>query len=196
MIYTSYFGNVKKLKLKMPQLVLVSIAGKTPDWFDGKRLPELMPKLEWWKEWNDNYKDKQPDCGVDFYTEKYYETVLSQTDPESIASRLKCMADGKDVCLLCYETPANFCHRQLVAEWLNNAGIACIEWNEYGCQFNWSKVEDDLRKCKNFIENIRDLKVQTHRARIYHDTEDLEEMCDQLDSMKDKAWKVLMDITY
>ena len=77
MIYTSYFGNVKKLKLKMPQLVLVSIAGKTPDWFDGKRLPELMPKLEWWKEWNDNYKDKQPDCGVDFYTEKYYETVLS-----------------------------------------------------------------------------------------------------------------------
>ena len=58
--------------------------------------------------------------------------MLSEVEQEEIAAELKRLADGKDVCLLCYETPENFCHRQLVAEWLNNAGIACVEWDEVG----------------------------------------------------------------
>ena len=197
MIYTSYFGNIKKIKAKMPQLVLISIAGKTPDWFDGKKLPELAPKYEWWKEWEDNYKDNPPDNGINFYTTKYYETVLSETDPESIATKLKTIADGKDVCLLCYETPENFCHRQLVAEWLNNAGIACTEWDEAGSQFNWSQAENDLKKCKAFIESLQKMNTKcTQRAIMYHDTEDIEESCNMLEDIKEKAWKTLIDMTY
>lgn len=197
MIYTSYFGNIKKIQAKMPQLVLVSIAGKTPEWFDGKKLPELMPKYEWWKEWRDNYKDNPPDNGIDFYTTKYHETVLSEVEPEQIAAKLKQLANGKDVCLLCYETPQNFCHRQLVAEWLNNAGIACTEWDEVGSQFNWSQAEDDLKKCKAFIEPLQKMNINcARRAILYHDTEDLEESCNMLEDIKEKAWKTLMDVTY
>lgn len=200
MIYTSYFGNIKKIKAKMPQLVLVSIAGKTPDWFDGKKLPELAPKYDWWKEWKDKYCDANgisTEKGYTFYTQMYYETVLSETDPESIATKLKTIADGKDVCLLCYETPENFCHRQLVAEWLNNAGIACTEWDEAGSQFNWSQAEDDLKKCKTFIESLQKMNTKcTQRAIMYHDTEDIEESCNMLEDIKEKAWKTLMDVTY
>ena len=130
MIYTSYFGNIKKLKLKNPQLVLVSIAGKTPEWFDGKKLPELMPKYVWWKEWHDKYLDDESGIGEEFYRNRYNDTVLSKLDPRSIKYKLRCISDGKDVCLLCYETPDAFCHRHLVAEWLRDAGISCVEWHE------------------------------------------------------------------
>ncbi len=200
MIYTSYFGNIKKIQAKMPQLVLVSIAGKTPDWFDGKKLTRLAPHYDWWKEWKDTYCDQNgiaTSAGYTFYTQKYYETVLSEVEQEEIAAELKRLADGKDVCLLCYETPENFCHRQLVAEWLNNAGIACVEWDEVGSQFNWSQAEDDLKKCKDFIEPLQKMNTNcARRAILYHDTEDLEESCNMLEDIKEKAWKTLMDVTY
>ena len=46
MIYTSYFGNIKKLQSR-PGLEFISIAGKTPDWFTGAKLSLLAPKHDW-----------------------------------------------------------------------------------------------------------------------------------------------------
>ena len=40
-IYTSYFGNVKKILKTFPDACLVSIAGKTPDWFTGLKYKKL-----------------------------------------------------------------------------------------------------------------------------------------------------------
>ena len=37
MIYTSYFGNIKKILEEVPDAGLISIAGKTPDWFKGEK---------------------------------------------------------------------------------------------------------------------------------------------------------------
>lgn len=37
MIYTSYFGNVKKILEEVPDAGIISIAGKTPDWFKGEK---------------------------------------------------------------------------------------------------------------------------------------------------------------
>ena len=36
---------------------------------------------------------------------------------------------NKDICLMCYEKPSDFCHRHLVANWLNENGIECKEWS-------------------------------------------------------------------
>ena len=36
--------------------------------------------------------------------------------------------NGKDIALICYEKPSDFCHRHLVAEWLNKNGFKCEEW--------------------------------------------------------------------
>lgn len=33
-----------------------------------------------------------------------------------------------DICLVCYEKPCDFCHRHLVADWLNEHGFKCKEW--------------------------------------------------------------------
>ena len=43
---------------------------------------------------------------------KYYETVLSQLDPKQVYDEL----EGR--ILLCFENPDEFCHRHIVAEWL------------------------------------------------------------------------------
>ena len=34
----------------------------------------------------------------------------------------------KDVALVCYEKPSDFCHRHLVADWLNKNGFECKEF--------------------------------------------------------------------
>ena len=34
------------------------------------------------------------------------------------------------IALVCYEKPSDFCHRHLVADWLNKNGISCKEWSE------------------------------------------------------------------
>ena len=199
MIYTSYFANVDKIKAKAPWLVLVSIAGKTPDEFDGKKLKELMPKHDWWKEWHDKYSNDETGCGIDFYKQKYYETVLNATEPEEVAAKLKELADGKDVCLLCYEVPEKFCHRHLVAEWLQNAGIACVEWDEDGFKHNWSHDRKDLECCKKFISSLQRIKGITNVNQL--SSYDIEDMADAIKTMSDtlydienKAWMTMADI--
>ena len=46
MIYTSYFGNVKKILEEVPDAGLISITGKTPDWFKGEKFKPLMPHYD------------------------------------------------------------------------------------------------------------------------------------------------------
>lgn len=49
------------------------------------------------------------------FTELYYDRVLSNKDPNKIYESLK----GKVIC--CWEPTGQFCHRQLVCEWINIA---------------------------------------------------------------------------
>lgn len=49
--------------------------------------------------------------------------VLVDLDPQQVYKDLKAMSKGKDVALVCYETPQKFCHRHLVAKWLEDAGL-------------------------------------------------------------------------
>lgn len=129
MIYTSYFSNIKKVLTAVPDAGLVSIAGKTPDWFTGERFISLMPRWLWWKEWHEKFaSDLESDESKKWYTAKYKETVLRQLDPHVVARQLKDLVQWKPTFILCYETPEKFCHRHIVAEWLNDAKIDCEEW--------------------------------------------------------------------
>ena len=38
------------------------------------------------------------------------------------------LSGGRDIVLVCYEGPSKFCHRHLVAEWLNKYGYDVEEW--------------------------------------------------------------------
>ena len=102
MIYTSNFS----FSGREPNAV--SIAGKTPDWFRGRRFPKLAPRkffFDVWKQNGDNL----------WYIEQYKKHVLDMLDPGIVYAELNDSLDG--AILLCYETPGEFCHRRLVAEW-------------------------------------------------------------------------------
>ena len=132
MIYTSYFGNIKRILNENKDVEFFSIAGKSPDFYKKENrfeLSILAPKYKWWKEWKDKFSDNlESEESINFYEEKYYETVLKNLNPQTIVNTLYRIGNGKDIILLCYETPEKFCHRKIVSEWFNKNGIECKEY--------------------------------------------------------------------
>ncbi len=124
MIYTGYFSKTKEYEQN--GLIPVGISGKIPDGFTGLRYQKLAPKYDWWKHWHDEKLSDQ------WFKERYYETVLNQLDPFVVVQELQSF--GENIVILCYETPEKFCHRHLIAEWLNNKVGTSIREFEFKSQ--------------------------------------------------------------
>lgn len=122
MIYTSYFGKLKSLP---KNIVPIAICGGIPEWYHGAWYKKLAPTWEIFSHWR-TYKDE------DAYREKYIPNVLMVLDPDTIVKELEEFIRnypiGTDIALICYEKPGDFCHRHLVADWLNNAGYNVKEY--------------------------------------------------------------------
>lgn len=97
---TSYFG--KKCKGNT-----VAICRYPPSWWTGRVFKELAPSAKLLSD----YIGKG--IAEEVFGLRYYEETLSRLDPKAIFDEL-----GEDSILLCYEKPGNFCHRRLVADWL------------------------------------------------------------------------------
>ena len=119
MIYTTYFAKLRSLP---EHIVPISIAGKAPVWYKGFECKQLAPKYGFFQEWKKTGDN-------DYYVEHYLREVLDDFDPHIVASELHVRANSGFIALVCYEKPGDFCHRHLVAEWLNEAGIRCEEWD-------------------------------------------------------------------
>ena len=119
MIYTGYFEKIETYKGK--GLTPVSIAGFAPDWYDGIEYKKLAPKRDWWQKWHDEKLSNA------WYNEQYYKTVLTKLKAEDVARDLQKF--GKNVILLCYEKSGEFCHRNIVANWLNEHQIKTKEYD-------------------------------------------------------------------
>ena len=126
MIYTGYYSKTKEYEQN--GLIPVGISGKIPDGFNGIKYQKLAPKYSWWHEWHDNKLSNE------WFKEKYYETVLNELDSTTVVKELQDF--GKDIVLLCYETPEKFCHRHLVAEWIN------VNTNMNICEFELQKTQE------------------------------------------------------
>lgn len=117
MIYTSYFANLKKI----PKYITpIAICAKSPDWYTGLQYKKLAPKWSFfsvWKETHDN----------DYYIENFNKLVLNEVNVHLVVEELLKLAQNKDICLICYEKPGDFCHRHLVADWLTKNGYPCEE---------------------------------------------------------------------
>ena len=85
----------------------VSIAGRAPTWYKGREYKKLAPKYWFFKKYKEDGDEK-------FYTEQYQKEVLDKLDVQTVFNEL-----GEDAILLCWESPEKFCHRHLVANWLN-----------------------------------------------------------------------------
>lgn len=57
------------------------------------------------------------------YINRFNSEILSILNPVDVIKDIVKLSNKQDVCLLCYETPEKFCHRHLVAKWLNSCFI-------------------------------------------------------------------------
>ena len=127
-MFTGYFGKVKSYP-KNKGYKFVSIARFNKFW-KGEEFKLLSPPAEIIK-----IEDKE------LYTKLYYEKVLNKLNPKQIYEAL-----GENAVLLCYEKWSDikegktFCHRRIVAKWLEESiGV---------------KVEELENERKNNIEQI------------------------------------------
>lgn len=124
MIYTSYFAKLKSLP---DNIVPISICGKAPDWYKGLQYKKLAPKYDFFMKWKENHDN-------DYYIKCFNTQVLDTLKSEVVVAELSKMAGNSNnnfehICLICYEKPSDFCHRHLVADWLNEEGFKCEEWH-------------------------------------------------------------------
>ena len=122
MIYTSYFANLRNIP---EDITPVAICRFMPSGWYGARSYALTPTLK-------ALRDYQETGDEELFRKRYFEN-LNSLDPHVMARVLEMMNPdvcGNGIVLVCYEGPGKFCHRHLVAEWLNENGIECKEWEE------------------------------------------------------------------
>jgi len=117
---------------------LISISGDRgiSAGFEGKCIPKLAPKRGFWEIWHNNIGKISEEENTRYYIEEYYKQVLSKVNIKEL------LKDEKDPILLCYEKGQDFCHRHVLAEF--------IELN-YGIKVRDIKIDEKL----NIEENTR-----------------------------------------
>lgn len=93
---------------------LISISGDRGKkvGFVGKAIPQFAPKKGFWTIFDNNIGKIPEEENIRFYIKNYYEQVLSKVNIEEL------LKDEKDPILLCYEKGQDFCHRHILAEYI------------------------------------------------------------------------------
>ena len=129
-----FTGNYEECKVGN----LISISGDKGKsaGFNGKVISEFAPKRKFWDRWKSNI-GKIPELeNTKYYIEEYYKQVLSKINIQEL------LKDEKDPVLLCYEKGQQFCHRHVLAEYIEM---------QYGIYVKDIKVDENL----NIEENQR-----------------------------------------
>lgn len=156
---TSYYANLKNIDTtKFTPIAISGDEGKLVG-FEGRGERKLSP-YTFFKSWKarENEIEKMKDqisqeeyCKLkeenqNDYIEKFYNKVLKQLSPSEIYSSV-----GENAVLLCFEKPTEFCHRFLVASWLElNLGV---EIDEYGFE-NVIAVKENKARLKEKLKNV------------------------------------------
>ena len=113
MIFTSNYARSATFHLSF------AISKKPPDWYTGKCLPQLAPTWELLKAY------KQEEITQQDYVEVYIALLKKrQYTPQRI---LDALPDNSR--LLCYEAPSDFCHRRVLAKWIeDDTGVIIPEY--------------------------------------------------------------------
>lgn len=101
-IHTGNFANLKKYK--EAGLFPVSIA-LSSRYFTGITYKPLNPDRSFLNDHEDIYTPK-------------FNKILQSLSASKVLEDLKMISNGQDIVLLCHESENEFCHRRLVAKWL------------------------------------------------------------------------------
>lgn len=120
-IYTSYFANLKNLEKE--DIFPIGICCYPPKWFNGPNLGALAPTPDILEKCKSSHAE---------YEKRYKTEVLSIfKDINILINRISYISGGKDIALCCYEKPSDFCHRHIVAKWLEEqTGIEVKEFEK------------------------------------------------------------------
>ena len=110
--------------------------------FDGKIIPEFAPKKAFWDAWRNNIGKIPEEENTRYYIEEYYKQVLSKINIEEL------LKNEKSPILLCYEKGQQFCHRHVLAEYIEM---------KYGVKVTDIKIDENL----NIEENPRPKYIRT-----------------------------------
>lgn len=124
MIYTSYFANSRNFP---KGAIHIAICRGVPSWYNGLVYQTIAPTQRILQEWHEDNDERA-------YKVRFAHDVLRNVEPVRVLNELQLMIpyeirekmdcpvwDSEDVhiVLLCYEVAEDFCHRHLVADWLN-----------------------------------------------------------------------------
>lgn len=120
-IYTSYFANLKNLE--KDDIVPIGICCYPPKWFKGPNLRAIAPSPDILEKCKSSHAE---------YEKRYRTEVLSLfKDANILLERISFISCGKDAALCCYEKPSDFCHRHILAKWLEEqTGIKVEEFEK------------------------------------------------------------------
>jgi uncharacterized protein (DUF488 family) len=114
-IYTSYFARTEQLRKN--DVVPVCIAIGTPKWFSGLNYKVVAPRRFMLSLSEEKYREE-------------YSKILRNLSAEKVISDIKTITgNANKAALLCYEKPGEFCHRRMLACWLEKE--LGIEVKEY-----------------------------------------------------------------
>lgn len=106
-VYTSYFGKIKQA------IHPVSISRYPPKWYAGWTFPSLAPSAQLLSDYKAGRVNEAE------YTTIFQAQIRHQHVVKEVVSNLSRFAnDDGIITLMCYEKPEDFCHRYLVAKWL------------------------------------------------------------------------------
>lgn len=107
MIQTSYFANHRNFP---DGKRLVSVSRFTPEGVEADYALELAPQPQLLSEYKEGKVSEAE------FKKQYISETLDLLDPKEVAKNYK------DSIFLCYEKTGDFCHRNIIAEWLRSAG--------------------------------------------------------------------------
>jgi len=101
-ITTGNFANVNKYRRAGYHKVSIALSSR---YYTGDRFKPLMPDWKYMQAEQEEYT-------------RQFNNGLKKLDARKIGNELHLLSQGKNVVLLCHEKEGDFCHRQLVAKWL------------------------------------------------------------------------------
>ena len=113
-IYTGYYANLRKYLAGGCAAIGISVG--TPSYLKGNPVVSYMRWLGPTYDMLDIEDEAE-------YTRQYRERILAKLDYRRQIAKFHEIASAQDkskVVLLCYEKPPKFCHRSLLAEWINS----------------------------------------------------------------------------
>ena len=117
-IFTSSFKRARRLDSS--EFFVVSISRFPPKWFKGYCCFDFAPSVQLLHDYHEGLSDFD-------YSRRYRRQVLDRVDVHKVFEGLAVLAGGRDIVLCCFEDAFQFCHRRLLARFVQERFHYSIE---------------------------------------------------------------------